>query len=111
MITTHVLDLAHGEPAVGVQVILEVRGPKDWEPVGRGVTDVHGRLTNLVGEHRLHPATYRLTFDLGDYHRERGVEIPFFPEAKVIFNVRDALEHYHVPLLISPYGYTTYRGT
>jgi 5-hydroxyisourate hydrolase len=110
MITTHVLDIAQGRPAAGVTVILEQRGAGDWLPLGRGITDAHGRLASLTDGRRLDPGTYRLTFDLGNYHREQGVSEPFFPEAKIIFNVRDTGQHYHVPLLISPYGYSAYRG-
>ncbi len=110
MITTHVLDIARGVPAAGVTVILEVRGSHDWTPVGRGTTDAGGRLTSLTDHHDVVPGTYQLTFDLGDYHRDNGVDIPFFPEAKVTFVVHDATQHYHVPLVVSPYGYSTYRG-
>jgi 5-hydroxyisourate hydrolase len=110
MITTHVLDISEGRPAAGVTVILEQRGAGDWLPIGRGSTDAKGRLASLTEGRRVDPGTYRLTFDLGDYHRAHGVEAPFFPEAKVIFNVRDTDEHYHVPLVISPFGYSTYRG-
>jgi 5-hydroxyisourate hydrolase len=110
MITTHVLDIGEGRAAAGVTVILEQRGAGDWLPVGRGVTDEKGRLASLTEGRHLEPGTYRLTFDLGNYHREHGVGAPFFPEAKVIFNVRDTAQHYHVPLVISPYGYSTYRG-
>ena len=110
MITTHVLDIARGSPAIGVTVILEIRQASDWNPVGRGVTDASGRLTTLTDGRELSPGTYRLIFDLGAYHREHGVSAPFFPEAEVTFNVRDGSEHYHVPLLISPFGYSTYRG-
>ena len=59
----------------------------------------------------LSPGTYRLTFDTGAYHRDHGISVPFFPEVSVMFNVRDTSDHYHVPLLVSPYGYSTYRGT
>jgi 5-hydroxyisourate hydrolase len=59
----------------------------------------------------LAPGTYRLTFDIGSFHREQGVTVPFFPEVKITFNVRDPDEHYHLPLLISPFGYSTYRGS
>ncbi len=110
MITTHVLDISEGRPAAGVTVILEQRGAGDWLPVARGVTNEQGRLLTLTTDRRLDPGTYRLTFDLGDYHREHGVTAPFFPEAQVMFNVRDTNQHYHVPLLISPFGYSTYRG-
>ena len=110
MITTHVLDIAQGVPAAGVTVILEVRNVTDWSPVGRGTTDARGRLTTLTSG-PLAPGTYRLTFDVGDYHKAQGVEDPFFPEAKIMFTVRDTSEHYHVPLVLSPFGYSTYRGT
>jgi 5-hydroxyisourate hydrolase len=110
MITTHVRDISEGRPAVGVTVILAQRGAGDWLPVGRGTTDRQGRLLSLTEGRRIEPGTYRLTFDLGDYHREHGVGEPFFPEAAVIFNVRDTNQHYHVPLVISPFGYSTYRG-
>ena len=109
MITTHVLDIARGIPAAGVTVILEVRGSHDWTPVGRGATDADGRLTSLT-ENDVAPGTYQLTFDLGTYHRECGIELPFFPEAKVTFVVDGSTRHYHVPLVVSPYGYSTYRG-
>ena len=108
MITTHVLDTSVGEAAVGVTVILELRHASEWMPVGRGVTDGKGR-TTLTEARSLAPGTYRLTFDIAAYHRERGVTTPFFPEVKVAFIVRDADEHYHVPLLLSPFGYTIYR--
>jgi 5-hydroxyisourate hydrolase len=110
MITTHILDIAQGTPAVGVTVILELRASGDWSPVGRGTTDEDGRLA-LTDNRELAPGTYCLTFDLGNYHKSQGLTSPFFPEAKVTFNVRDTTRHYHVPLLISAFGYSTYRGT
>ena len=109
MITTHVLDIAQGIPAVGVTVILEVRQANDWSPVGRGTTDANGRVTTLT-DGPITPGTYRLTFNLSAYHKEQGLTVPFFPEAKITFNVRDTAEHYHVPLVLSPFGYSTYRG-
>lgn len=109
MITTHVLDIAQGVPAVGVAVILEIRHANDWTPVGRGSTDAKGRVTTLT-EGAIAPGTYRLTFDLGAYHKQQGLAVPFFPEAKITFNVRDTEDHYHVPLVLSPFGYSTYRG-
>jgi 5-hydroxyisourate hydrolase len=110
MITTHVLDIARGGPAVGVTVILEIRQASEWAPVGRGTTDDLGRLTTLTEGMPVAPGTYRLTFDIGTYQRDHGVTVPFFPEARVTFNVRDPDEHYHLPLLLSPFGYSTYRG-
>lgn len=110
-ITTHVLDIAQGVPAVGMTVILEIRQSNDWSPVGRGTTDAKGRVATLTEERHVAPGTYRLTFDLGAYHKDQGVSVPFFPEARITFNVRDPEEHYHVPIVISPFGYSTYRGT
>ena len=112
MITTHVLDIARGVPAGGVTVILEMRHQSQWIPMARGSTDHNGRLMNLMEEnHPLQPGTYRLTFDTGTYHRDLGIGSPFFPEVKIVFNVDGGEEHLHVPLLVSPYGYSTYRGS
>src|SRR4051812_26770326 len=110
MITTHVLDTARGGPAVGVTVILELRQASEWSPIGRGTTDESGRVMTLTDEREIAPGTYRLTFDTGTYHRDQGISVPFFPEAKITFNVRDTGQDFHVPLLLSPFGYTTYRG-
>ena len=110
MITTHVLDTARGRPAAGISVILEVRYGTEWTPVARGTTDEFGRLNTLTDDHPLIAGTYRLTFDTGTYDREQRRD-GFFPEVQVAFDVRDPAEHYHVPLLLSPFGYSTYRGT
>jgi 5-hydroxyisourate hydrolase len=110
MITTHVLDIARGGPAVGVTVLLELHQASEWTPIGRGATDESGRLMTLGEDRPLAAGSYRLTFDIGRYQRDHGVTTPFFPEVKIMFNVRDTSETYHVPLLISPYGYSTYRG-
>ena len=109
MITTHVLDIARGEPAEGITVILELRQASEWTPIGRGTTDGKGRLDTLT-EGPVAPGTYRLTFDIGAFHREQGLSVAFFPEVKITFNVRDPDEHFHLPLLLSPFGYSTYRG-
>ena len=111
MITTHVLDLGLGHPGAGITVILEIRQQSEFMPVGRGVTDEQGRLMTLTEGYAVTPGTYRLTFDIATYHRAQGFTVPFFPEAKITFNVRDTEEHYHVPLLLSPFGYSTYRGS
>jgi 5-hydroxyisourate hydrolase len=109
MITTHVLDIARGEPAQGITVILELRKASSWAPIGRGTTDEMGRLNTLT-EGAVSPGTYRLTFDIGAFHRNQGLSVSFFPEVKITFNVRDPDEHFHLPLLLSPFGYSTYRG-
>ena len=111
MITTHVLDTSRGGAAAGVMVILEMRQASEWSPIGRGATDENGRLVAFPEDKPLVPGTYRMTFDTGDYQRERGMAAPFFPEVTVTFIIRDAAAHYHVPLLLSPYGYSTYQGT
>ena len=111
-ITTHVLDTARGRPAAGVAVILEVQtGVGAWETVGRGETDADGRARSLSpAGATLAEGVYRLTFDTGAYFGAQGVEA-FYPSVSVAFRVRDASAHYHVPLLLSPYGYSTYRGS
>jgi 5-hydroxyisourate hydrolase len=111
MITTHVLDLARGVPGAGIAVTLEVREAAAWSRVASGTTDRHGRLTTLTEGKALAAGTYRLTFDVAAYHREHGITESFFPEAQIAFNVRNAGEHFHVPLLLSPFGYSTYRGS
>lgn len=111
-ITTHVLDTSRGRPAAEVGVTLEVQSDAgDWRVVGRGATDADGRLRSLTGEGAaLSGGVYRLTFETGDYFAAQAEET-FYPLAVVVFRVRDAAEHYHVPLLVSPFGYSTYRGS
>jgi len=108
MISTHVLDIARGMPASGVAVVLEARDGAGWTTIGRATTDAHGRIGSFA-DAPLAPGTYRLTFDTGAYHHRHDT-LPFFPSVAVTFDVRDA-GHHHVPLLLSPYGYSTYRGT
>jgi 5-hydroxyisourate hydrolase len=108
MITTHVLDTAAGKPASGMSVVLSVHREGNWLRVASGHTDGQGRLTKWTDGIEIEPGVYRLTFDTATYHRDVQ---SFFPEVQVIFKLREAGEHVHVPLLISPFGYTTYRGT
>jgi 5-hydroxyisourate hydrolase len=110
-ITTHVLDIARGRPAAGVPVALETKTEGGWRVVGRGATDADGRLRDLTPpDFVLSEGDYRLTFDAAAYFEASGVE-GFYAEVVIGFVVRDAAAHYHVPLLLSPYGYTTYRGS
>lgn len=99
-ITTHVLDTAKGRPAQGIAITLEILRDK-WQVVNRGVTDADGRLRTLTEGIALERATYRLTFKTDG----------FFPEVAIAFKVDDPAQHYHVPLLLSPFGYSTYRGS
>ena len=103
-ITTHVLDTSAGRPAAGVAIVLERAG---GERVGAGVTDADGRLTDLGS---VEPGHYRLTFDTGGYFAAGGQD-GFYPEVVVNFTVQQGEDHYHVPLLLNPYGYSTYRGS
>ncbi|HWL87038.1 MAG TPA: hydroxyisourate hydrolase [Polyangiaceae bacterium] len=109
-ITTHVLDTARGCPAAGVPVLLEHREAQGgWTECGRGTTDADGRLRDLLGG-PLVAGEFRLTFDTASYFQACAVA-GFFPEVRIAFIVRDANAHHHVPLLLSPYGYSTYRGS
>jgi len=111
-ITTHVLDISLGRPAAGVGVALSVQGQDgNWKLLGRGVTDSDGRARDLLSSDAvLLPATYRLTFETSPYFRSRNLTT-FFPHVEITFAVADAKQHYHVPLLLSPFGYSTYRGS
>lgn len=110
-ITTHVLDTSIGRPAAGVAVVLERRDAADaWLVVGRGETDGDGRVRSWRPEPALVSATYRLTFDTRAYFAARGVDA-FFPSVAIEFAVGDSQTHHHVPLLLSPFGYSTYRGS
>ena len=105
-ITTHVLDTAQGRPAAGVPVTLERVQSGAATLLGRGVTDADGRLRTLLGAHELVAGVYRITFDTQAYDAAC-----FYPEVAVTFEVRDPAQHHHVPLLLSLFGYSTYRGS
>ena len=110
-ITTHVLDTSRGRPASGVPVLLEMRSDDGWREIARAETDADGRVRPLLPPGSpLTAGTWRLTFDVGNYFASQDVE-SFYPEASIVFVIRDAEQHYHVPLLLSPYGYSTYRGS
>ncbi|MGH3318579.1 MAG: hydroxyisourate hydrolase [Streptosporangiaceae bacterium] len=104
-VSTHVLDTARGCPAAGVSVTLEVRDGDGWRRVASAVTGVDGRCGGLP-ELPEAPATCRLVFATARYLGEGA----FFPEVAISFSAGEG-EHYHVPLLLSPYGYTIYRGS
>lgn len=110
-ITTHILDTARGCPAPGIRVALQ-RGRDDaWTEIARGVTDNDGRVSDLlpVGE-TLDEGCYRMRFEVSGYFRNRGHK-QFYPYVDVVFRVDGDGRRCHVPLLLSPYGYTTYRGS
>jgi hydroxyisourate hydrolase len=103
-LSTHVLDTARGQPAAGVPVRLE---SPDGRRLAEGVTDHDGRLRDWVPIEHWRAGGYRLVFDTAAYLDAGG----FFPEVAVVFQVADPRQHYHVPLLLSPFGYTVYRGS
>ena len=109
-ISTHVLDISRGRPAQGVPVTVEKKEGDAYARLNAGSTDADGRMKELVPEGKLTTGTYRITFDTAAYFTARGVE-GFYPEASVVFTIRDAEAHYHVPLLLSAFGYSTYRGS
>ena len=111
-ISTHVLDTARGCPAAGMNVTLERQGPTgQWHLVGSADTDQDGRIgTLLFSEADLVPGEYRLTFATREYFQARGVTA-FYPTVTVTIEAIAGQTHYHVPLLLSPFGYSTYRGT
>lgn len=109
-ITTHVLDTAHGTPAAGVGVLLSVRIGGSWRELSRASTDDDGRVHEFPGTGPLEAATYRLRFETGDYLRAMGIQA-FYPHVEITFQVADPGQHHHVPLLLSPFGYSTYRGS
>ncbi|MEM7681289.1 MAG: hydroxyisourate hydrolase [Planctomycetota bacterium] len=111
-ITTHVLDTALGRPAEGVQVALEKIAP-EATLLAEGLTNADGRIVDLLPERAqksFEPGRYRLTFHTGAYCA-RANQPCFYPQVVIDFEVVDPAQHYHVPLLLSPFGYSTYRGS
>lgn len=108
-ISTHILDLGRGRPASGVDVRLQCREGERWAEVARALTDSDGRIESFPGED-VRNGEYRLVFSTGDYFERRGKEY-FHPRVEISFRVDEESQHYHVPLLLSPFGYSTYRGS
>jgi 5-hydroxyisourate hydrolase len=106
-LSTHVLDAVTGRPAAGIGVRLESWTGDGWTPAAEQSTDADGRIGDLGS-----PAAgrHRLTFDTGGYFTALGSST-FYPEVSVVFEITDAGRHHHVPLLLSPFAYTTYRGS
>ncbi len=111
-ITTHVLDIARGRPARGIAVTLQIaRAPDRWTELARGTTGDDGRVEQFDPPLApLETAVYRLRFATGAYFAALGVGA-FYPEVSVVLQIDDPDQHYHVPLLLSPFGYSTYRGS
>lgn len=113
-LTTHVLDTVHGQPAAGMSVTLYVM-QGEWALLKQARTNADGRLdAPLLSGHDLVPGRYRLVFDVEAYFRHMGVDLPkpaFLGQVPLDFGIADGSVHYHVPLLVSPWAYSTYRGS
>lgn len=105
-LSTHVLDTSLGRPAQGIHVVLKHGGAV----LGSGTTDADGRVKDITGAANLGAGEYSLTFSVADYFRKSSRET-FYGDIVIAFNLREDEQHYHVPLLISPFGYSTYRGS
>lgn len=110
-ITTHVLDTTRGKPAAGVPIALYVKTGDTWTELGSGVTNADGRIGGLLDDTlKLDAGTYRMHFDTKSYFdslEEKG----FYPYVDIVFELDAGGDHYHIPLLLSAYGYSTYRGS
>ncbi len=110
-ITTHILDTSKGQPAPEVPVRLDFLDHGEWRPLGRGRTDADGRVKDLVPtDFEMQKGLYRLEFVVSDYFKAQNVK-GFYPYVKIVFSIEDPTTHYHVPLLLNPFGYSTYRGS
>lgn len=111
MISTHLLDTSIGRPASGVRVRIYRADPEGWQRIAEGDTDADGRITEILPFGvMLTAGDWRLRFEVGQWFALRGVE-SFYPAVDIYFTVRHPEEHHHVPLLVNPFGYTTYRGS
>lgn len=110
-ITTHVLDTALGRPAEGVSIILSsISSDGEWTLLASGLTNGDGRIDDLMVAGSLQAGVYQMRFEIGEYFRSLELR-GFYPEAVITFEVSSVDEHYHIPLLLSPFGYSTYRGS
>ena len=109
-ITSHVLDTSLGEPVAGLGVSLALFEAGAFRELGQAVTDFDGRVSRWLGARALAIGVYRLSFETGTHYRTHGRD-SFYERVEIQFRVTDASEHYHVPLLLSPFGYSTYRGS
>jgi 5-hydroxyisourate hydrolase len=108
-VTTHVLDSVSGRPATSVGVVLEHHVHGSWREIATARTDADGRVSAL-GPAAVPAGRYRITFDTGTYFAARG-QATFYPHVTIVFELDDESAHYHVPLLLSPFAYSTYRGS
>jgi 5-hydroxyisourate hydrolase len=109
-LSTHILDTALGRPAADVTLLLSKLEDKQWKPLGLGITDADGRCKTLLGDSPLDAATYRIRFDTAEYFAAQKMA-SLYPYVEIVFTVADPAQHYHIPLLLTANGYTTYRGS
>ena len=109
-LTTHILDTTKGKPAPGVRISLYQQHEEEWKEIGLGTSNNDGRVMDLLKEDvLLSLGIYKIRFETGEYFEKSGIQ-SFYPFVEIIFNIASP-EHYHIPLLISPHGYSTYRGS
>jgi len=109
-LSVHILDLQSGQPTAGVNVTLEERDGQQWRTLSQGTTDTQGRVRALYpAGKQITAGAYRIVFKTGE-HYARLRQPTFFDQIPVEFKVDNTAQHYHIPLLLSPYGYSTYRG-
>lgn len=109
-LSVHVLDLQSGQPTAGIEVTLEQRVGEGWRQLASGVTNAQGRIPALYPDDKpMAAADYRIVFRTGEHYARKG-QASFFPRIPVEFTVNAPTQHYHIPLLLSPFGYSTYRG-
>ncbi len=109
-LTTHILDITKGKPAQGVTIILYQQHEEDWKQLTLGTTNADGRIPTLLQKDIvLESGVYKMKFETKEYFEKQGVQT-FYPFVEITFTITGS-EHYHVPLLLNPFGYSTYRGS
>jgi 5-hydroxyisourate hydrolase len=109
-VTTHILDTSKGKPAKGITVILFQQRIDDWKEIAIGTTNMDGRIPHLLNKDTvLEPGIYKMKFEVQPYFEKLAV-LTFYPVVEIVFHIRNG-DHYHIPLLLSPFGYSTYRGS
>uniref|UniRef100_A0A1I7UNF9 5-hydroxyisourate hydrolase n=1 Tax=Caenorhabditis tropicalis TaxID=1561998 RepID=A0A1I7UNF9_9PELO len=109
-ISAHVLDISGGTPAENVQILAHIQQNDSWVKIGDQFTKANGRVDWVSPGFTLIPGTYRLAYLTKPYYKNKGID-SFYPYVEVFFEIKDATQHYHVPLTLSPWGYSTYRGS
>lgn len=108
-LSSHILDTSVGKPAAGIAVVLYEGSNENWSEIFRGSSNEDGRIPALSSEVKAKEGTYKIRFETGDYFTKKNIKT-FYPYVDIIFEIKDN-EHYHVPLLLNPFGYSTYRGS